>query len=685
MQDSYREIFLSESQEYIDNINGCLVKLEENPRDLNSLNEIFRCTHTLKGMSATMGYDKIAQISHQMEDLLDELRGQKKFVTSHIIDTLFAGVDLLEKLLQEVRLNQESKTDISACMEALKNLLREEIPPEPSAAAGIEAGKTPFSALDEVEFAETELVKFKKAKENGFNVFKIQITLSENCPMKEARAFLVITNLKRRGEILAALPSLDALKEGKFDRSFLIVLAVKEKSETIRQELMGVSEVDNVTISPAQIKPQASSIPEPAHPQETASLPSAVIIPPGGAGSAGAQTEQPSSYLKKIQSIRIPVQRLDKIMNFMGELAISKIRLVQIVQSLKIQELEEISFTLDHLTSALQDEIMQTRLLPVAYILDNFTRVVRDLARRKNKEIDLEIIGSEIELDRVVLDEIGDPLIHLLRNSIDHGLETPEERRSKGKNPKGKISIQVTRQKGHISIEVADDGRGVDFAAVGRKAVEKGLIPEQEASNLDAKRVLEILTMPGFSTAKEITDTSGRGVGLDVVKVKIESLGGRLDFETKIDLGTKFLLTLPLTLAIIKAMLVKVRQEILAVPLMNIRETIKVRPEEIKMVQHFEVINVRDEVIPIIRMEKELGISANVEQDTAGLKEAVSLVIIEYEKKALALLVNQIIGEQDIVVKPLPGFVKKTKGIAGATILGNGRVALILDIMSLKN
>ena len=685
MQDSYREIFLSESQEYIDNINGCLVKLEENPRDLNSLNEIFRCTHTLKGMSATMGYDKIAQISHQMEDLLDELRGQKKAVTSNIIDTLFAGVDLLEQLLQEVRLNQESKTDISACAEALKNLLLEEPPPGPSEEAGPLTRKTPFITLGEAAWTEVELIKFKEAKDKGFNVLKVQITLSENCPMKEARAFLVITNLGRRGEILAAAPSLEALKEGKFDHSFLIVLAAKDKPETLRQELMGISEVDDVKVSPAQINPQASSIPELASPRETAPESSVAATPSGGAGSAGGQTEQPSSYLKKIQSIRIPVQRLDKIMNFMGELAISKIRLVQVVQSLKIQELEEISFTLDHLTSALQNEIMQTRLLPVAYILNNFTRVVRDLARRKNKEIDLEITGSEIELDRVVLDGIGDPLIHLLRNAIDHGLETPGERKAKGKNLKGKISIRVTRQKGHISIEVADDGRGVDFAAVGKKAVEKGLIPEQETSNLDQKRVLEILTMPGFSTAKEITETSGRGVGLDVVKVKIESLGGRVDFETKTGLGTKFLLTLPLTLAIIKAMLVKVRQEILAVPLMNIRETIKVRPEEIKMIQHFEVINVRDEVIPIIRLEKELGISLNSSQETAGINEAIPLVIIEYEKKALALLVNQIIGEQDIVVKPLPAFVKKTKGIAGATILGDGRVALILDIMSLKN
>lgn len=680
MQDSYKEIFLSESQEYIDNINGCLVKLEENPRDLNSLNEIFRCTHTLKGMSATMGYDKIAQISHQMEDLLDELRGQKKMVTSNIIDTLFAGVDLLEQLLQEVKLNQESKIDISPCTEALKNLLREDAPPELSAVAGPPA-KDITDLSGEAELNQTESLKFKEAKDKGFNVFKILVTLSENCPMKEARAFLITTSLKRQGEIITTSPSFETLKEGKFDRSFLIILSTKDAAESIQRELMGISEVDNVRVGPAEAKLQTAPVGEPARPQETApSLPAGSA----GPGSNTAQAEQPSSYLKKIQSIRIPVQRLDKIMNFMGELAISKIRLVQVVQSLKIQELEEISFTLDHLTSALQDEIMQTRLLPVAYILDNFTRVVRDLARRKNKEIDLEISGSEIELDRVVLDEIGDPLIHLLRNSIDHGLEPPQDRKAKGKNPKGKISIKVARQKGHISIEVCDDGRGVDFAAVGRKAVEKGLIPEQEISGLDEKRVLEILTMPGFSTAKEITDTSGRGVGLDVVKVKIESLGGRLDFETKIGQGTKFLLTLPLTLAIIKAMLVRVRREILAVPLMNIRETIKVRKEEIKMVQHFEVVNVRDEVIPIVRMEKELNITAG-EADTAGPNETIPLVIIEYEKKALAILVNQIIGEQDIVVKPLPSFVKKTKGIAGATILGDGRVALILDIMSLKN
>ena len=353
------------------------------------------------------------------------------------------------------------------------------------------------------------------------------------------------------------------------------------------------------------------------------------------------------------------------------------------VQSLKFAPLDEISTTLARLTSTLQDEIMQTRLLPASYILDAFNRVVRDLSKKKNKEVDLEIIGSEIELDRIVLDEIGDPMVHLLRNAIDHGIETPQERIAGGKNPRGKISITVSRQKGQIYIEVADDGKGIDVSGVRRIALERGLLTELEAANLDEKKLLELITLPGFSTAKEVSDVSGRGVGLDVVKIKIESLGGRVDFETKPRAGTRFLLTLPLTLAIIKAMLVRVQREMLAIPLMSIRETIKLRPEEIKRVQNFEVVKVRDEVIPILRMDRELGIARNAagEEHT---NELIPLVIIEYEKKALGLVVNKIVGEQDIVVKPLPSFVKRTKGIAGATILGDGRVALILDIMSLR-
>lgn len=650
MSDSYREIFLSESQEYLNIIGSCLVKLEGNPKDLESLNEIFRCTHTLKGMSATMGYDQIAQLSHQMEDLFDELRSQRKAITSEIVDILFASVDILEQLLQAVKLKQDANIDIGYCLNALKQFLNQETPL---------MKKDVLSLVDVKEFKQEDLKRFQDARDSGFEIFKILLILSASCVMKEARSFLIITNLNKIGKILYSMPALDELKKAEFDRSFMVILACKESKETIHETIMNISEVEEANISPVDIN--ASSAPSAEMPQQP----------------------QEHSYIKKIQSIRIPVQRLDKIMNFMGELAIAKIRLLQIVQSFKIKQLEEISFTLDHLTSALQNEIMQTRLLPVAYILDNFTRAVRDLARQKNKEVDLEITGSEIELDRVVLDEIGNPMIHILRNAIDHGIETPDERRKKGKSPKGKISINVTRQKGQISIEVADNGKGVDFAKVSRLAVEKGLLSEQEAANMDEKKILDILTLPGFSTASEITDTSGRGVGLDAVKMKIESLGGRLDFETKTETGTQFFLTLPLTLAIIKAMLVKVEAEILAVPLMSIRETIKILPGEIKLLQNFEVVNVRNEVLPVVRMNKELNIPVSTANKQYSHKQ-LSMVVIEYEKKALALLVDQVIGEQDIVVKPMPAFFKRTKGISGATILGDGRVALILDIMSLR-
>ena len=656
MQDSYREIFLSESQEYLKNISTCLVRLEANAADLESMNEIFRCTHTLKGMSATMGYEKIAQLSHQMENLLDELRSQRKEVTSDIIDILFACVDILEQSIQDIKLKRDSKIDISFCLSELQKFLFA----EPAVQE-----KTAALSADKIELTVSALMKIKEAKEKGNNVFQIKILIAENCLMKEARAFLIITHLQKLGEIIQTAPSVEDLKQGRFEQTFMVMLTSKETKEAIHKDLLTISEVEAVSIASEEMEVM------PAHAPRPQSQP-----------FAQAQSAEPT-YIKKIQSMRIPVQRLDRIMNLIGEITIAKIQLVQLVQSAKIEPLEEISLTLDRLTSTLQDEIMRTRLLPAAYILDAFSRVVRDLSKKQNKDVDLEITGSEIELDRIVLDEIGDPLIHLLRNAIDHGIESPEEREAKGKSPKGKISIKVAREKGQISIEVADDGKGVDISRVKEKALKKGLISEAEANNFDEKKMLDIITLPGFSTAKEITDISGRGVGLDVVKIKMESLGGRLDFQTKTDSGTRFFLTLPLTLAIIKAMLVKVQQEIFAIPLMNIRETIKIRREEIKLVQNFEVIKVRDEIIPILRMDKELSIPIP-SSDTGYALEGIPLVIIEYERKALGLMVNKIIGEQDIVVKPLPTFVKKTKGIAGATILGDGHVALILDIMSLR-
>jgi two-component system chemotaxis sensor kinase CheA len=664
MQDSYRELFLSESQEYLGSISKCLVKLEEKPSDPVPLNEIFRCVHTLKGMSATMGYDKLTQLSHEMEDLLDQLRNKKMELTSEIIDALFEAVDVIEELFNEIKDKKPSATDISQISRDLKSLLSGEKAVKKEKQQPLKEKSKGEDIETDIAFAELEVNRFGELKKQGNNIFRIKISLSRDCAMKEARAFLVITNLNKLGEIIKAVPGVESLKEGKFDFSFVAFLGTREQQSIVQSELLSISEVDEVVVTVFDLPEIASQI---------------LKAQPAGASLAGATP----TYVKKIQSMRIPVERLDKIMNLMGELAIAKIRLIQIVQTYKIEPLEEVSFALDRLISTLQDEVMQTRLLPVAYILDAFPRVVRDVARKQNKEVDLEIVGSEIELDRVVLDEISDPLLHLVRNAIDHGIESPQERKVKNKDPRGKIIIKVAREKGQIFIEVSDDGQGVDFIAVRDIALSKGLLTQEEILQLDQKRVLDLIALPGFSTSQKITDISGRGVGLDVVKSKIEALGGRVDFESEKDAGSRFILTLPLTLAIIKAMLVKVQNEVFAIPLMSIRETIKIKTDEIKILQNFEVVKVRDEVIPIIRLDKELGVSA-ASTDTEYSDGRVSLVIVEYGKKALGLAVSHVVGEQDIAVKPLGALVKRTKGIAGATILGDGSVALILDIMSLK-
>ncbi len=620
------------------------MKLENNPADLDCINEIFRCVHTLKGMSATMGYEKLTQLSHRMEDLLDEARTQRKKIDSRIIDVLFSCVDNLEQLLQDTISNKDSHIDIMICMNRVNDFLSEKKAVE----AALPLSNQAF------ELDSNDLNGIKELKDKNLNAFKIKIIIANDCVMKQARAYLVITNLKKIGKIIKVFPSFEDLNEGRFDNHFMVIFVTKENKEGLRQELFNISEVEEVEVDILDISEKEKINVSPAVP-----------------------------YVKKIQNIRIPIERLDKIMNLMGELVIAKIHFTQVVQSYKLEPLEKTNFMFSRLISALQDEIMQTRLLPVAYILDVFPRVVRDLSRRQNKEVELNITGGEIELDRVILDEISEPLVHLVRNAIDHGIESAAERKALSKDPVGKLFINVSRQKGQIFIEVRDDGKGVDFAAVRESALRKGLILESEAvADLNKKKILDLITLPGFSTASKVTDISGRGVGLDVVRSKIEALGGDFDFDTDPNRGSRFILMLPLTLAIIKAMLVKVEAEIFAIPLMNIRETIRLEENELKTLQNIEVFRIRDELIPAIRLNKELDLPVNLtlEKDPSG---RISLVIIDQGKKLLGLVVNKVLGEQDIVVKSLGALVKRTKGVAGATILGDGTVALILDPMNL--
>jgi len=643
MDKTYWELFFGESQEYLSQINTHLVELEKNPSSKDAIDEIFRLMHTLKGMAATMGFSDFAELAHSLEDVFDVIRSGKKTVNSEVMDVVFSCVDAFSVMLEELRLEQKTNLDILPYTKRVRSILsKKESSVKEKKAVSLE--KDPMK----IDLTPAELSIVSSKKKLDLDVFSIDISISSECQMKGTRACLVIIRVKQLGEIIKTNPCEEDLKDEKFADSFSIILATKEEKSVLEDELSRVLEIDKVVIASLDANIKTNS-------QETT-----------------------QRFIKKIQSMRIPVERLDKIMNFMGELSIAKSRLVQILQTKEVDKMEDTVFIVDRLVSSLQDEVLQMRLLPISYTLDAFPRIIRDIGKRSGKDVDLDIKGSEIELDRVILDDIGDPLIHILRNAIDHGIEDQETRKGVGKDPKGRISISVSREKGHVIIEVSDDGKGINFDSVAKKAIEKGLISEQDAKEVDSQKILEIMTSPGFSTKSEVSDLSGRGVGLDVAKAKLDHLGGRLDFETELGKGTKFILVLPLTLAIIKAMLVKVGDQIFAIPLMSIRESVRIRDNEIKTIERMEVIKIRDEIIPLIRLDKELGIVHSKKND-----KLISVVIVEGRVKNLGLCVDSIIGEQDVVVKPLGSMVRKTKGIAGGTILGDGEVALILDIVNL--
>jgi len=640
MDNSYRDLFFGESQEYLKEINKALVILEQDTHDLESINSIFRLMHTLKGMAATMGYKDIAEFAHRLEDVFDTFRLGKSELTSDKTDVIFESIDAFNTLIEDSRDGKTSSVDITIYLQKLGAML-----PQSEQSAAVQK----IHKYKEIKIDHAELRKFVS---DGSKVFRVEVLLSEECPMKGVRTFLIINRAKNFGEVIRTFPEEEVLKDEDFGNSFDVLLASKEESAFIQKEMAKILEVEKITVHLIDV-------------QDIRKL--------------ERKEKKNANYIKKIQSMRIPVERLDKIMNVMGELAIIKSRLVQTVQSKDYPSLEDAVYMVERLVSSLQDEALKMRLLPISFILDNFPRIVRDLARKEGKKVALNIYGSEIELDRVVIDEIGDPLVHLIRNSIDHGIEKPEIRESTGKNPQGQIDIRVTRERGHINVEMCDDGGGVDCQKVLKRAIDKGLLTQEEAARVESSQILDVLIMPGFSTKEEVSDISGRGVGLDAVKNKIDGLGGRLELQTEKGKGSKFTLTLPLTLAIIKAMLVKVGDQIFAVPLMSIRETVKIKDHEIKLIKDIEVVRLREDIIPVLRLDREFRINSY-----EGESPELSLVIVEGRSKSIALMVDQIIGEQDIVVKPLGALVKKSKGVAGATILGDGRVALILDIVNIR-
>lgn len=673
----YMGMFLEESREHLQTLNRCLLDLENDPGNLSVLDEIFRSAHTIKGMSATMGFTTIAELTHEMENILDLLRKGELQASHDIIDTVFKCVDTLEQLIENVANNEDRVIDIKPLLGKLSLLAKGEkqtavIHNNPPARSTMQASG--------LILTDTEIKVITSAKDQGMQAYEVQVFLREGCLLKSARAYMVMSALDELGDVLRSIPTADELEKENFELSFQALVVVGVEPEKIQQTIMSISEVENVKILPcvpsnndanetkAEIKVEANNI-TPSTDEKTEK---AASVPQHA-------TTSPDKKLKSGQSVRVDIDKLDTLLNLVGELVINKTRLEQIGLTHRLTDLVETIEQMDRVTTDLQTVVMKVRMVPVGQVFNRFPRMVRDLSRELNKEVNLIIQGEETELDRTVIDEIGDPLVHLLRNAIDHGVEHPNERQATGKNPVGEIKLIARHEGNNVIIVVEDDGKGINADVIKQKAIAKGLISQAEADKMDNAEAVRIVFLPGFSTADVVTDVSGRGVGMDAVKNKIESLGGMVDVETKINEGSKFKIRLPLTLAIIQALLVKVCEEIYAIPLGSIDSTINIKPDDIKTIQNQEVILLRGQIIPIIRLANVL----NIPYTTVEQQDELFVVIVHMGDQRAGIIVDNLIGQQEIVIKSLGKLLAGIKVIAGATILGNGQVALILDIGSL--
>jgi len=642
----YRDIFIEESKDNIKNMNNALLTLEKNTGDITPLNDLFRFSHTLKGMAATMGYDRLAEFTHILEEIMDRIRDGKLAVDGYIVNLLFKSVDTLEKFINNIiEQNVDTTDDYKDIIKDIKSMLSNEA----------DTAKTVDENTHRKVEIEIDDSIISEARVQNMNIFKIKVDIAKSCVFKNVRAFMVFRNLSEKGEIIKSSPPAKEIEEGHFYNFFLLVFVTQITANETEKMLMKIAEIEKVTVD--EVKE---------------SVPAAAV-------SAKAPDSKPREKGKEqaaSQSVRVNIEKLDIMMNLVGELVINKIRLDQISKDKKYNLLLETTTELDRIIDELQVEVTQVRMLPVSHIFERYPRTVRDLAVDAGKEIDVEIIGGDIEIDRTLLEEINEPMIHLIRNAVSHGVEPPEARSNLGKNRKGLIRIAARRDRNSVIIEVSDDGRGIDIAKVRKKAVEKGIMSEDTIKGMPDDEVANIIALPGFSTVDKADKISGRGVGVDVVKTKVESIGGVFRIENFPGEGTKFTLKLPLTLAIMQALLVKSNDNIYALPVIHTLETLEVQAEDIKLIQEKRVIILRDEVIPIISLSELLK---RPRKDS----KLVNVVVVEVRDKKVALEIDEILGQQEVAIKSLGEFLKYAKGFSGVTILGDGKISLIVDVPTL--
>ena len=676
----YLQIFIEESNDNLQSLNDHLLNLEHTPDDAQILNEIFRVAHTLKGMAGTMGYVKMQKLTHNIENVLSDIRSGKIHVNSDMLDILFQCLDALENYVDEiVRTGQEGHEEYRDLMEALERIINQSasIKVEQSAVSTSQAETSVVTSIDLMNLPEAPLHIKDEALRQGLNVYQINIRLSANCVLKSARAFVIFKDLETLGEVIYSNPEVQDIEDEKFEESFSLVFITQEDKEIVKKKMLDVMEVEEVTIGVFEQSDSSEVVSISQKDEEGAESDKAVKTEQAAVQQQNGQAAKTQQVANK--SVRVSIERLDNLMNLVSELIIVKTQLDGAKGHGQDEHATNYNDSIEYLeriTDNLHQAVMKVRMVPVESVFNRFPRMIRDVSRKLGKDIELVMSGEETELDRTVIDEIGDPLIHLLRNAADHGLETTEERRKLGKDPKGTIRLQAYQDGNSVVIEVSDDGKGINIDKIRESSIKKGVITREEASALSEQEVLELLFKPGFSTSSEITDLSGRGVGLDVVKSKITGLGGHVEVKTEIGRGSKFIVRLPLTLAIIQALMVKIADEKYAIPLNNIQNIEDVRKEEIKFVQNQEVIVLREEVIPIVRLHKLL----DLEQEE---RDVMMIVIVKKGEKQIGFMIDSLIGQQEIVIKPLGKYLSHINMIAGATILGNGEVALILDVNTL--
>lgn len=724
------EAFLEEVKELLETLNQRLLDLENSPEDSDVINEIFRLTHSIKSESALVGYKKISTLAHKMEDIFERVRRNVLLVNTEIMDALFAAFDRIMKCLSAVENGEnEEDVDITDVVNPLLAILDEEA--VPAASPTVKASDLPQPEEDnsqqgdgtvmhvsmstlkslDVEFSEIEKSQIEDAIEKGEKLYKVLFHIEDDCDMKYPRAYLVFNNFENTVTVLKTVPDIEKeTDDAKFSEVALYILSsvsvedLKDCADVDQIDRLDIKEInfggsvgvgdllsaDEIQKAEELEQAWAEDLVKQRMEEQLAedNKPQAAAAQKTPAAKTATKAPGAGEKIVQKQTIRVDTERLDELINLVGELIINRSRFMQIsdkitdsssIQELKA-EIEDATSELERISDQMQMKMMQTRMVPVGTIFSKFPRMVRDLANSLHKNIHLEIIGENTEIDKTVIEHLAEPLTHLIRNSVDHGVESPDEREKKGKNREGHVILKAYQEGSNIYIEVEDDGNGLNIEGIKNKALENGIVTPAQLVGMPAQEIYDFIFAPGFSTKKEISSVSGRGVGMDVVKTELVKMRGRIDISTKLGEGTKFTIVLPLTTTIVEALLVNVDENIFAIPISVVEETLKINRSEIKEFDDYQVYNLRNETLAVIQLSDLVGMERVRKDD-----EDVYIVVVSFEKRRIGLIVNNLMGDQDIVIKGLDDVLKNNEGVAGAAVLGDGRIVLVLDTSTLVN